>query len=317
MGMPQNRSQPCKVAGHKGMTARLLWGHVLPFRPNLHYMYNGPHIKLDRSLLADEGDGQKGGWSGDNGGINDVSNTGRTDNIGPQDPETKEMWSSSVQQGGDKTSQNRAIKNSALISGNNLFFGTLDNNIRCIDSRNGSELWTFSAAGPVSASPILLNGALYIGSQDSSLYALNSSTGALLWKTSPDSNPIYSQAVLIPPGLIDPTLSVYAVLVASGRQVRALSIQNASDGSIFEGDEIWSTTLPGRTRTSVSLRSTPAVNLKTKRAFLSTGGRQSVMALNLTTGKLIWVGPLLVLLDLFAIFYCCLLVHRFLMSQSL
>ena len=44
-------------------------------------------------------------------------------------------------------------------------------------------LWTFSAGGPIIASPILVNGTIYLGAWNGDEYAVNASDGAMIWST--------------------------------------------------------------------------------------------------------------------------------------
>jgi outer membrane protein assembly factor BamB len=42
--------------------------------------------------------------------------------------------------------------------------------------------WSYQTGGPVTGSPIVVNGIMYVGSYDQNLYALNAYTGSLIWK---------------------------------------------------------------------------------------------------------------------------------------
>lgn len=237
-------------------------------------------------------------WEGDNG--SDPANSGRTSNTGPTS--TDDLWSV------NPTTTSGGIAGAALTSGDRLFFGSADSTIRCLSTRNGSVLWKTTVGGAISSSPILLNSIIYVGSEDSSLYAINLETGALLWKTAPDQLPIYTAPVLIPPLGLDASVNVYSVLLTSGKNVRALAIQDAADESVLTGDELWRYSVPwniavGSGRTPLFLRSTPAVNIKSGRAFFCTGKRQSVVAINLSNGTLIWVRlPVTLIIYIFILF---------------
>ena len=64
----------------------------------------------------------------------------------------------------------------AIDSTGDVYIGSLDFNVYCIDGSTGSLVWTYSTQGGVQSSPAIgANGLLYIGSSDGNVYALKGS----------------------------------------------------------------------------------------------------------------------------------------------
>ena len=67
-----------------------------------------------------------------------------------------------------------------LFFGNNV-----DNHVYALDTRSGIERWRFTAGGSIRFAPISNKGQLYFGSDDGNVYCLNSGDGSLAWKYRP------------------------------------------------------------------------------------------------------------------------------------
>lgn len=73
-----------------------------------------------------------------------------------------------------------------IIVGTNLYYGsTSDNAIHCIDTKSGSEKWTYTTGGPIRVSPVFHDGNLFFGSDDGFAYCIKGGSGKLVWKYSP------------------------------------------------------------------------------------------------------------------------------------
>ena len=73
-----------------------------------------------------------------------------------------------------------------VVAGRTLFFGNnVDNHVYALDTRTGSERWSFAADGSVRFAPVVDGGRLFFGSDDGQVYCLNASDGSLVWKHRP------------------------------------------------------------------------------------------------------------------------------------
>ena len=77
-----------------------------------------------------------------------------------------------------------AITGSAVAADGKVYFGSLDQNIYCLDANTGAKIWNVTTGYRVSSTPAVSGGVVYTGADDGSIYALNANTGAQIWKTS-------------------------------------------------------------------------------------------------------------------------------------
>lgn len=67
-----------------------------------------------------------------------------------------------------------------------LFYGSsADDAVHCIDTRTGTERWSFITDGPVRIAPTISNGRVYFGSDDGHAYCVDAKSGKQLWKSVP------------------------------------------------------------------------------------------------------------------------------------
>lgn len=65
-----------------------------------------------------------------------------------------------------------------------LFYGSsADDAVHCVDTRTGTERWTFITDGPVRIAPTISNGRVYFGSDDGHAYCVDAKSGKQLWKS--------------------------------------------------------------------------------------------------------------------------------------
>lgn len=74
-----------------------------------------------------------------------------------------------------------ATRVEAIVAEGKCFVGTCAGRMRALNVADGSTVWTFSARGPVGASPCYSRGKLYFGADDGLLYCLRASDGKRLW----------------------------------------------------------------------------------------------------------------------------------------
>jgi len=77
-----------------------------------------------------------------------------------------------------------AVVSSPIVSGDTLYFGSMDHVFYALDKHTGTLRWKFPTQGRIASSPAVVDGVVYFGSYDSAFYALDSTSGALLWKFS-------------------------------------------------------------------------------------------------------------------------------------
>lgn len=76
------------------------------------------------------------------------------------------------------------IQSSATISGNDVFVGSNDGNVYCINLATGVEKWRYSTnSGIISKPAITEGGNVVIGSGDKNVYCLDPDDGARVWQT--------------------------------------------------------------------------------------------------------------------------------------
>jgi len=69
------------------------------------------------------------------------------------------------------------------ISGGSVFFGSsVDNCVRSVDLRTGTERWRFVTGGAVRLAPTVWKNRVYFGSDDGFAYCLDHRTGRVIWK---------------------------------------------------------------------------------------------------------------------------------------
>lgn len=83
-----------------------------------------------------------------------------------------------------------AIKSSPILVGSNLYFGSDDDFVYCLNPADGTLRWKSNSRGKEYAmsddavgSPVLYNGVLYVNSSDMKLYAFQADSGRVIWES--------------------------------------------------------------------------------------------------------------------------------------
>ncbi len=81
----------------------------------------------------------------------------------------------------------KTVKSSPTIdtNDNSLFIGADNSKVACLDTRNGTEKWTYNAGGAVKSTPAIIKNNITFGSDDGSVYVINKYTGNEEWKYNP------------------------------------------------------------------------------------------------------------------------------------
>jgi outer membrane protein assembly factor BamB len=89
----------------------------------------------------------------------------------------------------------KQMSSTPTVSNGKVYVGSYDGNVYCIDAFNGSMRWEFQTNGIVKASPTVSNGRVYVGSYSGNLYCLDANNGSELW-TYP-MGMVYSSAAVV------------------------------------------------------------------------------------------------------------------------
>jgi polyvinyl alcohol dehydrogenase (cytochrome) len=211
-----------------------------------------------------------------------------------------------------------AFAQPTIIDGH-VFVGSAGGVVHALRADTGCLLWTFQATGPIRsaivAAPLEGRQVLLFGDLTGWFYALDARDGRLLWKKRPEE---HESVRLSAPPVIHNGLAI--VPVASWEESRALNADYACctfRGSltalrISDGSTAWKTYLvpdaarrTGTTSTGtaawgpsgVGVWSTPTLDLKRRRLYVTTGNNyslpatpmsDSIVALDLDSGRILW-----------------------------
>lgn len=208
------------------------------------------------------------------------------------------------------------------LAGGRLYFGSDNATVYSVDARSGCLHWSFRADAGVRSTPVLarmrgrwgLRYALYVASIQGTVYALDAQNGQLLWKVQPGeprtvvtgSLAYYEDRLFVPYAGTEtligadpryPCCSTRGMMLAldarSGRTLwRTSTIPRKliSRGRNAQGTPLWGPA-------GGSIWSTPTVDVKRQRLYVTTGNSytwpaasttDAVLALEMTTGRIAW-----------------------------
>jgi len=75
-----------------------------------------------------------------------------------------------------------AIRGSACVTSDRVYFGSADGNLYAVAKKSGDVVWTFAAGGAISSTPALAQGMLFCTGRDRHIYAVDAATGKQRWK---------------------------------------------------------------------------------------------------------------------------------------
>ena len=226
-----------------------------------------------------------------------------------------------------------AITSSPAVAAGEVYIGSHDTNIYCLDAYTGNKIWNYSIGTPVLSSPAVYNGCVFTGADDGYIHCLNATTGTQIWQTyaggtipivfaptwQPRSSPIIVNGELYV-GALDG--NVYCISTSTGAIIWNYTTGDPiggsatySQGTIYiastdsyiyafnatNGNIIWTTQTPDLVKTAgfnLYLVGSPVV--AGGRLFIGGGGGGSsflavgvFIALNTTNGRLLWSTNLL------------------------
>ena len=120
-----------------------------------------------------------------------------------------------------------------VVSGDAVYFGSMDHNIYALALETGDQLWKFETEGAIVASPLILKDRLFVGSFDRNFYSIDSETGEEIWRFTGASNWFWGQAVISEMIVFAPSLdgNLYALDIETGALRWTLSTKGPIVGS--------------------------------------------------------------------------------------
>ena len=91
---------------------------------------------------------------------------------------------------------------SPAVAYGRVYIGDLDKHLNCLDSKNGSIIWSESVDGVVKSSPVVAGGMVYVSEYTGTVYCFDADCGTLIW--SYDTN----QYNIAQPAVSDGTLFI-------------------------------------------------------------------------------------------------------------
>jgi len=219
-----------------------------------------------------------------------------------QVPKLKLKWAFNLGADAEPRSQPAAVDGVVYVGSDKLY---------ALDARTGCTLWGFGAGAPVRSGVSVGDAAVFFGDQRGIVYAVSRQDGKLLWKAHGDT--YFAAMITATPVLYK---GVLYVGVSSFEEVMAGSPKYPCCGfrgsvvalNAATGAQIWKTytidvspePVTGTTfrgPSGAGVWSSPTIDEKLQRLYISTGDNysppstgtsDSVMAMDLATGKLLW-----------------------------
>ncbi len=169
-----------------------------------------------------------------------------------------------------KFKTNGAVRSTPAIAGNNVFVGSSDGFLYCLNKETGKEIWKFKSEGAISSSPVVKNGSVYFACRKNMVYSVRLKNGTLSWKKDLGNPMQYDWGFDYYIG--SPAIDNNTIFIGS------------ADGNLYalrldDGKELW------KFKASSMVRSTPAVDDHNV-YFGDCSGK--VFALNKSNGNRVW-----------------------------
>ena len=201
-----------------------------------------------------------------------------------------------------------------------IFTGSSNGRVYALNPESGCIWWTFDAEAEVRSAPTIgEDGRLYFGDFNANVYAVDAASGALVWKQSVKDHPagtitgsltVYQNSIYVP-------MSSTEVVSAMRGEYECCSFRGGVTAlDIRDGKKLWrmytteAATARGKNKEGATnfgpsgapIWSSPTVDTKRALLYVGTGENystpandksDSIIALNLTTGKIRWVQQML------------------------
>ncbi|MEM0466364.1 MAG: PQQ-binding-like beta-propeller repeat protein [Candidatus Thermoplasmatota archaeon] len=156
---------------------------------------------------------------------------------------------------------------SPAVYNGKVYFGSNDGNLYCVNSADGSMVWSSRTDGFITSSPAVADGKVYVGSYDAKVYCFDALTGTKIWEYTTGASIQYSS----------PAVFNNRVYIGSfDNKIYCLNATGNGDGTTTK---IWDYTTGGQ------IYSSPAV-VDNKVYIGSNDGK--VYCLDAVTGVKIW-----------------------------
>jgi cobaltochelatase CobN len=84
---------------------------------------------------------------------------------------------------------------SPAVSHGRVYIGDLDKHLNCLDSSNGSTIWTASVGSKIQSSPVVAGGMAYVTEYTGTVYGFDADCGTLIWSYDTNQHNIAQPAV--------------------------------------------------------------------------------------------------------------------------
>ncbi len=161
---------------------------------------------------------------------------------------------------------------------------SLPSNLDSTTAPNLVPAWSVDIGGPISATPVIVDGVVYAGSYDGNLYALDLATGSSVWTYAtgaavPEPNLGIDLGITgsaaVADGVVyvgDASATVHAVDAATGSEIWSVKVDQQTSASIWSSPVVWNGTL----------------YIGVASIAKEVGFRGSVVALDAATGEMRW-----------------------------
>ena len=205
------------------------------------------------------------------------------------------------------------------IAGGRILVASANRNVYSLDAKTGCQYWSFETEAPVRTAITVAGKAAFFGDLRANAYAVDASTGALLWKVHVDGHP--RSTIVGAPTYYGGKLFVPVTAAEEGPAMNPAYECCSGRGSLVAldaatGKQIWKTYtiaeephIVGKTKagrpmwgpSGASIWSAPTLDAERQAIYVGTGDNfsdpptgtsDSVMALDMNTGKILWVKQL-------------------------
>jgi outer membrane protein assembly factor BamB len=147
-----------------------------------------------------------------------------------------------------------AVYSSPLCFNGNIYIGSDDSKLYCIDASTGTKIWEFKTGGIIRCRPAVFNGNILFTSDDGNLYCVNSESGNKVWAINIGNN-----ITRVLPSLSNAPGDIYWDYMQSSPCVDNETIYIGSGDSCMYAVDAKSGSLKWKMKTGSIIRSSPCV----------------------------------------------------------
>jgi len=157
-----------------------------------------------------------------------------------------------------------AVVSTPIPDGDRVYFGSEDRSVYCLQAGDGSIIWSFEAEGPVEISPCLYEGQVFCASYEGELFALDGDDGNLMWTYRSQGVPV-----------VFPTADDGRVFLATEYELHCADAQS--------GKAVWKYSVGPNVISNLAVRGPQLIVVR--------GGKDAIsdtISLDVRTGDLLW-----------------------------